>query len=217
MQSQIRTSGKAATAKAEGLQMGTGDVIAGYAAALSTILAVWQVWRHWQSRRHQVELHLVHTSVGSWRSLFVEVHNRGDHAVRVVLAGISSPRITYTLRDDRVHISDREGRTHITVSAQDAGDEHSEMPTIPGIVLPRDGGMASLREEICSVALATLMQAREEGDPQLQGMTDHELSTMAVLDFDGPLQGWAHLSTGEVVETRMQSYAWPGGDEPARP
>lgn len=188
--------------------MPVGDFIAAYAAVLSTFLAAWQVWKYRQSRRHHVELHLIHTRVGDDRSLFVEVHNRGDHAVRVVMAGVSSPTVTYSFDELRIEVVGASGLRMVIDRNEEPVSASNRMPTIPGIVLPRDGGMAMLPEEAVVVAVASMMEARKQGAPDLQELSDDDILGRVGLDLDGPLQAWVHLSTGEVIESKRETYDW---------
>ena len=130
------------------------EVIAGYAAAVATASVLFQIWQSWASRRPQIELELIHTQfkpsskdIKPLLIVLLEVRNRGNHPIRIVGAGIDSPKVRYDFRPEVIEVT----RSGVTLSVSDKtsnkddkADDKAEMLPLPGIILPRDAASRSI-------------------------------------------------------------------------
>lgn len=194
-------------------------MVAAYAATTATIALIWQLWNAARSRRHQVEIQLIHTllvkpSGELFRTVFLEVHNRGDHPFRVAVAGISSRHVSYSPYRDGIDV--RVGEHTLTISQpttrkrtekqtatknQSSEDQNAD-PPLPGVVLARDGAMWSVNDDIPDVVLRALTESGEK-----ESISDEVISELSS-GLDTELQGWIQLSTGEPYQTKSIRYDW---------
>jgi hypothetical protein len=188
------------------------DIIAIYAALVGTAAVVWPVWQARKARRPDVEVALFLTTLRNevsgqgFRCLFLEVRNRGDHAIRVTTAGISNEKIDYRFMPGRIDVAKKGAAfPHASIDDDFPRDELSAIapPPIPGIILAHDAGSRMLSEEAMTALLASLMKARSEGEAYKE-LSDEELAEEVVLEFDGELVGWVNLATGEPFSIKRK-------------
>lgn len=193
------------------MRLNTSDAIAAYAAATATVALLWNVWQAVRSRRHHVELRLVHTllvqkSGDYFRTVFLEVHNRGDHPIRVAAASISTPRVAYNFTQSGVLVS-LNGQTHMQITGptpSKAEEEADQVPTLPGVILARDGGARSIDDDLPDAVL----QGLKAGGAAEELASDEALILELSKGLDNELEGWIQLSTGEPYKTTRASFDW---------
>jgi hypothetical protein len=191
------------------------DIIATYAALVGTAAVAWPAWQARKARRTNVELALFITTLRNeisgeeFRCLYLEAYNRGDHAIRVVWAGVSNEKISYIFMPDRIDVYKKGAAfPHASIGNDFPRAEASAvMPTpIPGIILAHDAGSRMLPEEAISGLLASLMTARSE-DEACQGLSAKELAEEfaeeVILDFDSELVGWVNVAAGDPPQSQQ--------------
>jgi hypothetical protein len=107
------------------------DLIAGYAAVVSTVAVGWQIQKERRARRPQVEVKVSYALLGypdrdPAEAAEITARNRGDLPVRVNSAGFN--------------LQDGSGNA-LVITWQPPG------ATLPGVIGPRDAGFTYLRRE----------------------------------------------------------------------
>lgn len=158
-----------------------------------------------------MELELVHTLLvrkpgDYFRTVFLEVHNRGDHPIRVAAASISTHRVVYAFTASGFLVTLNGYHMQITPSAPSKAEEEESdiVPTLPGVILARDGGARSIDDDIPDAVLEVLKAAEDA-----EGLvSDEALMLELSRGLDVELQGWIQLSTGEPFQTKCIKFDW---------
>ncbi len=198
------------------------EVIAGYAAAVATASVLFQIWQARASRRPQIELELIHTQfrsspndINPFLIVFLEVRNRGNHPIRVVGAGIDSPKVRYDFRPQVTEVT----RSGVSLSIpgetskkDDGADDKAEMLPLPGIILPRDAASRSISNRM--IPAEDVTKIKESLKDKLGNEID-DLFIDVDRSFREELYGWVEVSTGEFIHTKHIKHDWDADLKPS--
>ncbi len=180
------------------------EIIAGYAAAVATASVLFQFRQTRLARKPQIELELIHTQMQGALVVFLEVRNRGNHPIRIVGAGIDSPKVHYTFFPEETGIAWSKASVLWRHEDDNKGDDAAMLP-LPGIILPRDAASRTISNYMIpyedSIKLGKVMRGAspDEGNGLFEAI-DSSLRE--------ELTGWVEVSTGEFIHTKPIKYDW---------
>jgi hypothetical protein len=188
------------------------EIIAGYAAIVATAAVIFQIRQTRRARKPQIELELIISMlvraletgvIESCRVVTLEVRNRGDHPIRIVEAGITSPRTRYIFWPQNTQVINDEAMmtsgSFLTVAIDTLHEEtENSSPPLPGIILPRD----SASRWVSSCMMSDENTAKVALD--IKNKYRHEID----ISLKAELFGWVKISTGEFVKMKPARLDW---------
>lgn len=188
------------------------EIIAGYAAIVATAAIMVPVRQAKKAHKPQIELALIHTKYSQdddpLHMVTLEARNRGDYPIRIVGAGISSPKVHYQFLPDTIRISTTSDRRCVSVDTGDQAvlDKLKVLP-LPGIILPQDGASRFVADNLAAIVLAIAL-IEEEKEDQTSRVSEPRFAANVAESFNDALHGWVEVSTGEYIETKPMKFDW---------
>jgi len=181
-----------------------------------------------QSRADQIpiELELIHTqydlinkkdqSREHERMITLEARNRGDHALRIIGAGISSEIITFQFHQQDyigIYRSNDQRNYRIKIEKWTNSLRGLDVPVLPCLIPPRDSARRFITDDLLAMILAIELQeitGRQDARRKKSNRGDFDPSYLKdVADaFDAPLHGWVEVSTGEYISSEPMTHDW---------